>query len=516
MIERLVKRANLHYSGLIFIATLKRLYRTHKSDVIFMFIVYLIGAASIILANVDYLDDSYRTLGGSFGFGWHRYTSELAARVLQLHPTFQLNIFPYSILISILLLSISSCLLVHIITPRLAHSKLALLASITVGLSPYYLESLSYKFDSPFMALSVLVSIFPFLFVRHMVLFIVVSIICVFMMITSYQASSGIHMMLTVLFIFKYLTNNISLKQISLKIILPATFSYAFALAIFSQFYMQQDAYVGTTLPDSPDSTYAMITSNIIDYFITIYDDFCPNVFIYIIIALPIIFIANKVLDSPYKIRSFIISIFVFIVLALLSPGLFLIINHPPFEYPRGFIGFGVLIAILMLESINIKQTTILRKSISVLFILVLVESCMVFANYYGQALKNDMAYGKWRLDIALQDVFRFKPLAAGEKIKIAQSLSSVGLPPAVQQANIHYPIIKKLLPMSRKFWNQDFIKKYYGIYPYQSCSTDKEIDRMIGAYHDIIEYEDENGKCFVIMYKNDDDIQIVDMDPFK
>lgn len=40
----------------------------------------------------------------------------------------------------------------------------ALLASVTLGLNPFFLQNMSYKFDSPFMALALISPIIPFLF----------------------------------------------------------------------------------------------------------------------------------------------------------------------------------------------------------------------------------------------------------------------------------------------------------------------------------------------------------------
>ncbi|MFR6452535.1 MAG: glucosyltransferase domain-containing protein [Streptococcus sp.] len=38
------------------------------------------------------------------------------------------------------------------------------LSSIVIGVNPWFLEALSFRFDNPFMSLSILVSLLPFIF----------------------------------------------------------------------------------------------------------------------------------------------------------------------------------------------------------------------------------------------------------------------------------------------------------------------------------------------------------------
>lgn len=46
--------------------------------------------------------------------------------------------------------------------------QLSMIAAVVpLGLSPWFLECFSYKFDSPYMALSVLASVIPFIFGRR-------------------------------------------------------------------------------------------------------------------------------------------------------------------------------------------------------------------------------------------------------------------------------------------------------------------------------------------------------------
>lgn len=209
---------------------------THKRNLIFIYAIYFIALFSLILANFNYIDDNERNIFGHYEFNiWSRYSASIFSGILSLNPKFLLTLFPLTLFISILFLSLSSLILIKIINKDLLDKKIALFASIAVGLSPYYLENLSYKFDSPFMSLSILVSIIPFLFIRNNRNFIIVSTICLLIMITSYQASSGIYIMLTLFLVFKGILNKNYKKAFYLCI--SAIISYIICLIIFKSIH---------------------------------------------------------------------------------------------------------------------------------------------------------------------------------------------------------------------------------------------------------------------------------------
>lgn len=198
----------------IFTAKIRQLLKL-KYKILFVFCIYIIGTLALILANFNYIDDIHRILYGTFAFSWwNRHTSTIMASILSLNTEYFLATFPYSLLISIFLLSVSSIILLKIIDNKLLDSKIALIASASIGLSPYYLENLSYKFDAPFMALSVFASIFPFLFIKYKKIFILTSIISLLIMLTSYQASSGIYIIIATFLVFQKIIKMIKKKRL--------------------------------------------------------------------------------------------------------------------------------------------------------------------------------------------------------------------------------------------------------------------------------------------------------------
>lgn len=255
---------------LIFLAKLKQLLN-YKYKILFVFIIYLVGLAALILANFNYIDDRDRILYGTFAFfWWNRHSSTIAASILSLNSDYFVVTFPYSLFISIFLLSISSIIFLKTIDKKLLNSKIALLASVSIGLSPYYLENLSYKFDAPLMALSVFASIFPFLFIRYKKIFVITSIIGLLIMLTSYQASSGIYMIISIFLAFiKILEKDI--KE-AFRILLCFCISYLIVGILYLMIYNPEATYANTHI--LPFKYFLIgLDKHITDYIKTIYSD---------------------------------------------------------------------------------------------------------------------------------------------------------------------------------------------------------------------------------------------------
>jgi len=63
------------------------------------------------------------------------------------------DISPVPQLIAVCILSISSISLIYILSGKKEFNIFAIIAAVPLGLSPFFLECLSYKFDAPCMAL---------------------------------------------------------------------------------------------------------------------------------------------------------------------------------------------------------------------------------------------------------------------------------------------------------------------------------------------------------------------------
>ncbi len=165
--------------------------------------VYLLVNINISLAEYPYIDDIGRQVLGYTGFSEHysRYLSEFSARLIQggthlTDPGLTTNI------ISAFILTFASTILLFVLFPSKKVTPVLALASTVIGINPWFLEPLSFRFDNPFMSLSILVSILPFIFWESRKLFSICSVVCIYLMCNSYQASSGIYILMTLTLLF--------------------------------------------------------------------------------------------------------------------------------------------------------------------------------------------------------------------------------------------------------------------------------------------------------------------------
>ncbi|ELY2080824.1 glucosyltransferase domain-containing protein, partial [Campylobacter fetus] len=164
---------------LFVIATVKNFFKYNHFYKYFIFIfgLYFTGYFALIVNNVNYGDDYHRATYGDFGFQiWSRFSSEFLSKIFHISLNRNVEISPLLQIIAIAILSIGSMILVKTILKK--YNFWGLAASLPLGLSPFFLENMSFKFDSVFMAISLVSPIIPFLFLKNKIAFFIISILC--------------------------------------------------------------------------------------------------------------------------------------------------------------------------------------------------------------------------------------------------------------------------------------------------------------------------------------------------
>ena len=425
--------------------------------------IYLLGIISIIRANFLYEDDIGRSIDGNRSwYSMSRYVSEFLS--IFIHADLRLtDISPLPQILAILILAICSVLLVYILNDRKI-TTVALLASVPVGLSPYMLQCLSYKFDAPYMALSVLASIVPFLFLAHKKVFIFYSIVSLLVMCMTYQASSGIYLLITLVLCFSDWNRKLKTNREILLFLRRAAFSFCAAMLIFKIFLLiPYNVYVSTSmLPFSRMFSGTLV--NFTNYVNIIYSDFgwIWKALIGIILCF---FIAKLVYNSARnKMISFTFAIVLLFLLFILSNGVYLLLDRPLLK-PRALYGFGVLLGVIGIDiSFNFnKSAKITALALSWCF--------LVFALSYGNALSDQKRYANFRVGIILQDLSALYPDKDENKIFV-QLKNSIGYTPVVKNIAKHNPIIYKLvfqMMIEEEPWSNYYYLEYFN---YASFST--------------------------------------------
>ena len=206
------------------------------------------------------------------------------------------------------------------------------------------------------MALSVLASVFPLLFrKKNFILYSIIIILCTLLMNMTYQASSGIFIMLILLIFFKNWNNKESFKD-NVKFLIVSTVSYLLGLIIFKVFIMVPiDAYVSNSILPIKELIPGTL-EHLYKYFTLILSDFKKEWIILIGLML-ISFIYVFVKDSKQKkYIALPISILALIFIAITCFGLYPVLTSPLFE-PRAMDGFGGFIALIGVVIANSKKT---------------------------------------------------------------------------------------------------------------------------------------------------------------
>ena len=435
-------------------------FRSYVKPVLLMSGVYLLGIFTIIRANFLYYDDVWRSIEGSRNwYDWNRYVSEFTS--IFIHGDTNLtDISPLPQLLAVLLIAISSVLLVYIIADKKITTT-GLLASIPLGLSPYFLGCLSFKFDAPYMSVSVLASIIPFLFIERRKAFLFISIVSLFIMCMSYQAASGIYLLIVIFLGFRDWMSRKKTEKEILSFWGIATLAFCFTMLAF-RFFLMKPTTVDVPISSATHPLPHIISGlalNIKNYAMMINNDF--GMIWKICIGIIVVFFITKSIfvTTRHKTLSFFVAIAVICVSFILSYGVYLLLEKPLFE-PRALYGFGVLISILSIYVVSDY------KKIAKVIVLALSWCFLVFAFSYGNALAEQERYGEFRRSILFHDLSTLFPDRI-EGIQI-QLENSIAYAPSIKNISKHYPIIERLVPI-RLGDNWDI---YYLTYYHHSYHT--------------------------------------------
>ena len=445
-------------------------FRSFVKPLLLMSGVYFLGILTIIRANFSYLDDLGRAIGGyRTWYNWSRYISEFSS-ILVHGDTRLTDISPLPQLLAILILAASSVLLVYVIGNKKI-TVIRLLASIPLGLSPYFLECLSFKFDAPYMALSIIASVVPFLFIARKKAFFVCSIVSMLVMCMTYQAASGIYPLIVAILCFQDWNSRKKSNKEILSFLGTAVVAFGFAMLFFRFFLMKPADYYATTATHPLSQLLPGTLNNIKTYAAIINNDLG---FIWKIgIALVLFFFVTKSISASAQKKpvSFFASILVIGISFILSYGLYALLAAPSY-LTRALIGFGGFLAILCIYTVSDY------KKIAAVVVLALNWCLFVFAFSYGNALADQVRYAEFRTGILLHDLSGLYPNRKREDMTF-QLKNSIGFSPVVKNIAKHYPVIERLVPkrVSDDYCLENlYYLEYFNFSDYGNANTEAHV----------------------------------------
>ena len=417
-----------------------REYRCMLKPCIIMFAVYVIGITAILRANFNYRDDlmrGYHGIGGWDNYG--RYISNFLSCVIH-GDTYLTDVSPLPQVLAALLLAAAAVIIWYIFSEDKRFKFGNMAALVPLGLSPYFLQCFSYKYDAPYMALSVLASVAPLLFWKYGYWkFFCAAAMGSLVMCLTYQASSGVFPMIAATVCFIKWNSGHKIREI-LTFVLYSAGGYVLGMVFFKVFLMPEaDTYVSASLPGFPE-ILSVMGRNFGRYFHYIERDLKIE-WLGLILLLCLGFVLVMVRDSVKQwYAAFIMSIMTLLVMLLLAFGLYPILSKPLFA-PRAMYGVGVFL-VLIGTVISMAAKAYPAKATYI----ILAWCFFVFSFTYGNALREQQDYADFRIAAVINDLNSLDIMVDSGK-KEMQLTGSIGHAPVVKNMAGHNRMIKRLVP---------------------------------------------------------------------
>lgn len=471
--------------------TIRNVFKDKKL-VILVFLINLLGVFAIILANFNYVDDIGRVANGYQGWDdYNRYTSVFLSTFLHA-DSYLTDISPLPQILASIIISISGIILINTINSNTKTIYKAF-AIIPLGLSPYFLECLSYKYDSIYMALSIFGMILPLLYYKYnKYLYFLIVFLGTLLTTTTYQAALGIFPMSILLLTLIQWNKKESLKEIFTWSVISAL-GYLTGLLLFKEFIMSDfNNYISNDILPLSE----LIPNTILQYknYITCFLNDFKDVWLYLIVSIIIISILSSIINSKQnKLLSLLVTLVTFILMALLQFGIYPLMAQCSY-YPRAMFGIGAFICLI---SLNIN----FNKLLQLLFIPVIALGWCFFAFTftYGNALIVQNDWGDFRIELVVQDISELDIINNSEYPYIYVQLNgNIGDSEILSNMPQNYSILNRLIPTifsSGLYYTQYKFYEYYKLYNVRLSTfiNFKEMDLEIikdTYYHTISIYE--------------------------
>lgn len=421
------------------------------------FAFYFLCFYKLIDSDFYYADDLWRSFDGSRSWiGFSRYVSEFLSIVLH-NNVYLPDIVPLTQFISLAVYSFSTILLAWLVTEGNITVGFLLICSL-LFLSPFNAQNLSYRFDSPYMALAAFFPMVPFLFKKEKKSFVFISIISLILCCMSYQSGTSIYILLAI-----FLATSLWLKKESYQKIFTfvglSVFSFALALVLFKLLFMNTinngaDSYSATVSLSVMPQNFKTYLLNTIPSFGGLWIKGFVAISILVALVLGIkVSRQNKLVTAIFLIVMGFLSLF-------LSFGPYLIFAKPLFS-PRAFTGFSMLITLVGISLYKNLFVSGGGKKALLVPAFCLVYGCIVFQFAYGVALAEQKQYQDFRVEHLLSDLSQHS--IQDEKNYVSFS-GSIGLSGGIGVNSDTFPLINQLIsvvPSGGGIWNDDLLSSY-------------------------------------------------------
>lgn len=423
-------------------------------------VLLLVGYSSILLANFNYMDDMGRVYEGYKDWDVaSRHLSNFLSTFIH-GSNFLADASPLPQFLAILAMALAGIIAIKAISDNESISKWAIIAAIPLAINPYFLGCISFKYDAPYMALSVLAAVFPILFLNSKkAIYTLIVFVCTLIMCTTYQASSGIFPMLVILVTVRMWLTRARNKDLGVLFALSCV-AYVAGLIAFKLFFMTavQD-YVDASIP--PVAKIVPVTLSHLRRFWSFALHESKPIWLILALIIVVSFIYVSIRDSKKnRIASGIASTITVLAMAAIAFGVYPLFNSPIYEV-RTMYGAGALIAFLSIV-VATSKSVIPQKIVIVTFSWLMV----VFSFVYGNALYMQSQWIDFRITTAIESLSHIEAFS-NDDLKEVQITGNAGFSPVVENEFAAYPVLERMVPRTfhgDDIWGREGFLYYYGV----------------------------------------------------
>lgn len=406
-----------------------------------LFALYVVGISAILRTNFYYKDDISRAI---FGYKqWDYFGRFLSTALATFVHTgdFLCDIAPLPQLLAMGVMALSGVLILYLVYGRTSFTLWELVAMVPLGLNPYFLECVSFRFDAVYMAVSVLGGILPLLYRKRGAKgYLFGGMLGILMVCTTYQASTGVFPMLVILLALQDWNRGQRPRE-AMGFCLKSLGGYGLGLVYYKAILMRPTnaGYVTSTLPGL-DSLLSSTLRHLRHYFSNVLSDFRAWWLVMILLlALGFLWVMAHGSKRP-KWVSALVSLAALVAMGVLCFGIYPMLSSPLYA-PRGMYGFGIWVALLCVVCAGLRENVAVK-----LPALALAWGFFVFSFTYGNALDLQKEYTEFRLQLVIQDLNELDILETEEE-KTVWISGSIGKTPLLSYTPQDGKILNRLVP---------------------------------------------------------------------
>ncbi len=474
---------------------------TYSKEFLIMALLFLIEVSAIIRANMYFCDDLGRNIAGYTGNDYDsRYIADWISIIVG-GNTYNTDVSPLTQILACIVLGITVVVVAYVFTGG-GNFTLMHYVCGTIVMSPFFLTNMSYKYDSVFMAISILVSVLPFIWKEKKAVFLISSIVCLLAMCMTYQASSGIYPMMAIMLAFLEWNKGEKKFKESVLFVLYAAATYLITLAFYGFFLMKplEANYVDITLL-SMDNFITGIFANYKKFYKFTNYAFMTSWKIMILLLLLIFGVLFVIKSARNKVLSAGMFFAMMVMLGVVAFGVYPAFSVPLIE-PRSNYGFSFFLMICGFGILSFKSRIVWGgKAV----ILALSWGLFAFSFTYGNALAQEMKYADFRIQEVVDDLADLDiMLTDDEKNMVIEG--EIGYSPAVANYPLDYKFIQAMVPryfmQADDYWGDVYFFYYFKLPNVNNADTEYDESEFTVAHENIYHKILTRGNDIIVKLK--------------